>query len=45
VRRVAVEEISTAFLDAYVRDDAAARAWLAGEAPRWLGATGALRSK
>jgi dienelactone hydrolase len=36
-------QVSTAFLDAYAKDDARARAWLATSAPAWLGASGELR--
>jgi len=45
LRLVAALDVSTAFLDAYVKDDGLARAWLAGDAPRWLGTAGALRRK
>ena len=44
-RLTAAQQISTAFLDAYVRDDPLARAWLADAAPRWLGGAGTLQTK
>jgi hypothetical protein len=45
VRVIAVQDISVAFLDAYLKDDAPAREWLSGGASRWLGAAGELRRK
>ena len=42
---IAVRDISTAFLDAYLKDDPLAREWLAADAKRWLGAAGELRRK
>ncbi len=42
---IAVQDISTAFLDAYLKDDPLAREWLASDAKRWLGAAGELRRK
>jgi predicted dienelactone hydrolase len=45
LRLTAAQQISTAFLDAYVKDDPLAREWLAGSAARWLGAAGELRHK
>ena len=42
---VAAREVSTAFLDAYLKDDPRARAWLASSATTWLGSTGELRRK
>jgi dienelactone hydrolase len=45
VRVIAVQDISVAFLDAYLKDDAPAREWLSGSASRWLGAAGELRRK
>ncbi len=42
---IAVQDISTAFLDAYLKDDPLAREWLAADAKRWLGAAGELRRK
>jgi hypothetical protein len=42
---IAVQGISTAFLDAYLKDDPLAREWLAADAKRWLGAAGELRRK
>jgi hypothetical protein len=40
----AVQAISTAFLDATLRDDESARAWLAKDAAAWLGESGVLHS-
>ncbi len=40
-----VKSVSTAFLDAYMKDDAIAREWLAKDAPRWLKGRGELHSK
>jgi predicted dienelactone hydrolase len=45
MRMIAVEDVSTAFLDAYLKDDRLAREWLAADAKRWLGAAGELRRK
>jgi hypothetical protein len=45
MRMIAVEDISTAFLDAYLKDDPRARQWLASNAQQWLGAAGELRRK
>jgi len=45
LRVIAAQDVSTAFLDAYVKDDPLAREWLARDAARWLGRSGALRSK
>jgi dienelactone hydrolase len=45
MRVIAAQEVSTAFLDAYVKDDPLAREWLATNAARWLGTTGELRRK
>jgi hypothetical protein len=42
---IAVQDVSTAFLDAYLKGDALAREWLAADAERWLGAAGELRRK
>ncbi|MDQ2927389.1 MAG: hypothetical protein M3R22_04360 [Pseudomonadota bacterium] len=42
-RMAQVVQVSTAFLDAYAKDDARARAWLATSASPWLGASGELR--
>jgi predicted dienelactone hydrolase len=44
-RMIALEDVSTAFLDAYLKDDPLAREWLARDAKRWLGAAGGLRTK
>ncbi|HEX3142053.1 MAG TPA: hypothetical protein VHQ87_18495 [Rhizobacter sp.] len=40
--RIAIQSLSTAFIDAYVRDDSLARDWLAADAQRWLGKSGEL---
>jgi len=40
----AVQAISTAFLDATLRDDLVARAWLTSGAAPWLGESGSLRA-
>jgi hypothetical protein len=40
-----VQDVSTAFLDAYLREDAMAREWLRVDAPRWLGTAAELRRK
>ena len=45
MRLIATQDVTTAFLDAYVKDDAQAREWLAADASRWLGAAGTLRRK
>jgi dienelactone hydrolase len=45
MRMIAAQDISTAFLDAYVKNDPTARDWLAASAPRWLGDNGGLRRK
>ncbi len=45
MRTVAAQVVSTAFLDAYLKDDAMAREWLAADAQRWLGGAGTLRRK
>jgi predicted dienelactone hydrolase len=45
IRLIAAQDVSTAFLDAYVKDDALAREWLAVDAKRWLGTSGELRRK
>jgi len=45
VRMTAVRDLSTAFLDAYLKDDPMAREWLAANARQWLGAAGELRRK
>lgn len=45
MRVEAAQSISTAFLDATVKDDARGRAWLATAAPAWVGAVGTLRGK
>jgi uncharacterized membrane protein YgcG len=44
-RQAWVQDVSTAFLDAQLRDDPAARDWLASTAPAALGAAGTLRRK
>lgn len=35
LRMIAAQDVSTAFLDAYVKNDPLAREWLAGDAPKW----------
>jgi hypothetical protein len=45
LRRVAAQDVSTAFLDAYLNKNARARGWLAADASRWLGSGAELRSK
>jgi len=45
LRIIAVQDVSTAFLDAYLREDAMAREWLRVDAPRWLGTAAELRRK
>jgi predicted dienelactone hydrolase len=45
LRVIAVQDISTAFLDAYLKDDRLAREWLDATAGRWLGTVGNLRRK
>ena len=45
LRLVAVQNVSTAFLDAYLKGQPAAREWLAGGASRWLDESGELRRK
>ncbi len=41
----AVEDVACAFIDAFVKQDARARQWLAQDAARWLGATALLKFK
>jgi hypothetical protein len=45
MRIIATQKISTAFLDAYVKNDARARAWLAADASGWLDTAGQLQRK
>jgi dienelactone hydrolase len=45
MRMIALEDVSTAFLDAYLRGDPLAREWLTRNAKQWLGAAGDLRRK
>lgn len=45
MRLIAAQGVSTAFLDAYLKDDAVARQWLAANAKGWLGSIGELRLK
>lgn len=45
MRLQAIQDVSTAFLDATLKDDALAREWLASDAPRWLAGQGTLRSR
>jgi dienelactone hydrolase len=40
---IAAQDVSTAFLDAQLKDDPLAREWLRVDAARWLGTTAALR--
>jgi hypothetical protein len=42
---VIVEQITTAYLDAYLKDDPIAREWLQRNAPRWIGARGQWQMK
>jgi dienelactone hydrolase len=42
MRVLAAQAVSTAFLDASMKDDTRAKAWLGNEAPTWLGALGEL---
>jgi predicted dienelactone hydrolase len=44
-RAVAIQQVSTAFLDAALKDDSVAREWLRKDAQRWLGGTGQLSAK
>ncbi|HET7794330.1 MAG TPA: hypothetical protein VFL64_13185 [Rhizobacter sp.] len=43
--RIAIQHVSTAFLDAYLKDDALAREWLVMNAQRWMGRSGELRHR
>ncbi len=45
LRLIAAEAVSTAFLDATLREDPLARDWLQTHAARWLGGAGELRRK
>ena len=45
MRIIAAQDVSTAFLDAYLKGDPLAREWLAVDASRWLGTAGELRRK
>ena len=45
MRMIAAQDITTAFLDAYLKDDPLAREWLAAGAARWLGTAGELHRK
>jgi dienelactone hydrolase len=45
MRIIATQAVSTAFLDAYLKNDPRARAWLASDAPAWLDAVGQLQRK
>lgn len=45
MRVEAAQAISTAFLDATVKDDARGREWLATAAPKWVSSVGTLRGK
>ena len=44
-RLLVAQDVTTAFLDAYVKGDSRAREWLSNEATRSLGASGELRRK
>ena len=41
----AIQGVTTAFLDAYVKQDAIAREWLEKDAPRWLRDKGEIKRK
>lgn len=45
MRVLAAQAVSTAFLDASLKDDSRARGWLENDAPRWLGGLGTLGRK
>jgi hypothetical protein len=45
MRMIAARSVSTAFLDAYLKDDALAREWLTSHARQWLGSIADLRRK
>ncbi len=45
MRLIVAQDVSTAFLDAHVKNDELARNWLASGASRWLAAGAALRQK
>ena len=45
LRLIAAQDVSTAFLDAQLRGDSVASAWLRDHAPAWLGTAGELRQK
>lgn len=45
INMAAIQGVTTAFLDAYVKNDAIAREWLARDARRWLGDQGELLSR
>ena len=45
MRLQAIQDVSTAFLDATLKDDALAREWLDRDAPRWLAGQGTLRGR
>jgi hypothetical protein len=45
MRLIAAQDIGTAFLDAYLKDDPLARERLAADAGRWLGTVGELHRK
>ena len=45
MRMIAAQDVSVAFLDAYVKDDSLAREWLKADARRWLGENGTLQRK
>ena len=45
MRVLAAQAVSTAFLDASLKDDSRARGWLENDAPRWLSGLGTLGRK
>lgn len=45
MRLTALQDVTTALLDAYVKADPMARDWLASDAARWLGSNGSLQRK
>lgn len=45
LNRVAIQQVTVAFLDAFTKNDAIAREWLEKDAPRWLGQRGELKAR
>lgn len=45
MRVAAIQGLTTAFLDAYVKSDPIAREWLARDAVRWIKDAGELHAK